>query len=315
MVRVPPTETHLTDSDGRSLQLSHAGIDLFRYVYRPDDPQVESPRPYFHPVRTLRGDEVTSYRPADHVWHKGMAWSLPHVGPENFWGGPTFQRGYGYRQLPNNGRIRHEEFTTAEVTDGVLRVDEQLTWVTQEGETWLQERRQVGARVLPGTEAWLLAFRTTLRNVRGAIITFGSPTTAGRDNAGYGGLFWRGPASFSAGRVITSTGTGGDEYMGWRGRWLAFAGRHDADRASTLVFRDAPSNVGHPTMWFVRSEPFACVCPAPFFAAEFMLADGQSLHLRYDVAVANGELPAARCAELVAEMEASDLLGVPGAVA
>ena len=315
MVRVPPTETRLIDSDGRSLQLSHAGTELFRYVYRPDDPQVESPRPYFHPVRTLGGDPVTGYRPADHVWHKGIAWSLPNVGPENFWGGPTFQRGYGYRQLPNNGRIRHEEFTTAAVTDGVLRVDEQLTWITQEGETWLQELRQIGARVLPGTEAWLLAFRTTLRNVRGAIITFGSPTTAGRDNAGYGGLFWRGPASFSPGRVITSTGTGRDEYMGWRGRWLAFSGRHDGDRASTLVFRDAPSNVGHPTMWFVRSEPFACVCPAPFFAAEFMLADGQSLHLRYDIAVADGELPAGRCAELVAEMEATDLLGVPGAVA
>lgn len=315
MTSVPPTQIRLTDRDGCSLRLSHAGAELFRYVYRPDDPQAESPRPYFHPVRTLGGDLVTGYRPDDHVWHKGIAWSLPHVGPENFWGGPTFQRGYGYRQLPNNGRIRHEDFTATTVTGGVLRVDEQLTWVTQEGETWLQERRQIGARVLPGTEAWLLAFRTTLRNVRGAIIPFGSPATAGRENAGYGGLFWRGPESFSPGRVITPSGSGGDGYMGSRAPWLAFAGRHDKDRASTLVFRDAPSNVGHPTMWFVRTEPFACLCPAPFFAAEFMLADGQSLHLRYDVAVADGELSAARCAELVSEMEASDLLGVPGAVA
>jgi hypothetical protein len=314
MVRVPSTDTDLTDADGRSLRLSHAGAELFRYVYRPDDPQVESPRPYFHPVRTLRGDLVTSHRPADHVWHKGIAWSLPHVGPENFWGGPTYQRGYGYRQLPNNGRVRHEQFTAAAVTDGVLRVDEQLSWITQDGETWLDERRQIGARVLPGADAWLLSFQTVLRNVRGAIIAFGSPTTAGRDNAGYGGLFWRGPRSFSPGRVITPDGSGGDEYMGRRSPWMAFTGRHDEHRASTVVFRDAPANVGHPTMWFVRSEPFACLCPAPFFGAEFMLADGQRLTLRYDVAVAGSELSADGCAGLVAEMETADVLGLPGAV-
>ena len=315
MTRVPPTQMRLTNGDGSSLRLSYAGTDLFQYVYRPDDPQVESPRPYFHPVRTLRGDLVTSYRPADHVWHKGIAWSLPHVGAENFWGGPTFQRGYGYRQLPNNGRVRHEEFSTAAVTGGVLRVDEQLSWITQDGETWLQERRQFGARVLPDADAWLLAFRTTLRNVRGAIIPFGSPATAGRDNAGYGGLFWRGPRSFSPGRVITPDGTGGDEYMGRRSPWMAFTGQHDEHRASTMVFRDAPANVGHPTMWFVRSKPFACLCPAPFFGAEFMLADGQSLTLRYDVALAGSELSAGGCAGLVAEMETADLLGLPGAVA
>ena len=279
----------LTADDGRSLRVSYRDTELLQYVYQPADPQLESPRPYFHPVRTLHGDVVTGYRPEDHVWHKGISWALPHVGPENFWGGPTFQRGQ-YRQLPNNGRVRHDDFAVAEVRGDVFRVDEQLAWITQDGETWLAERRQIAARALPAAGAWLLAFRTTLRNVRGAIIKFGSPTTAGRDNAGYGGLFWRGP-------------------------WLAYSGRHGPDRAATLVFRDGPANVGHPTMWFVRSEPFACLCPAPFFAAEFMLADGQSLTLRYDVAVADGKLPAHRCAELVAEMEATDVLGVPGAVA
>ena len=154
-------------------------------------------------MRTLRGDLVTSVPAGGSRLAQGDRLVAAARGPENFWGGPTFQRGHGYRQLPNNGRIRHEEFTAAAVTDGVLRVDEQLSWITQDGETWLHERRQIGARVLPGADAWLLAFRTTLRNVRGAIIPFGSPTTAGRDNAGYGGLFWRGPRSFSPGRVIT----------------------------------------------------------------------------------------------------------------
>src|SRR5688572_13504368 len=74
--------------DGDSaLRVQRGTVPLLRYVYRPTEDQIESPRPYFHPVWTLSGSEVSLYRPHDHVWHKGIAWSLPNVGPANFWGG------------------------------------------------------------------------------------------------------------------------------------------------------------------------------------------------------------------------------------
>jgi hypothetical protein len=287
--------------------------ELFRYVYRPNDAQLESPRPYFHPVRTLRGDLVTIYRPHDHVWHKGIALSLPHVGTENFWGGPTFRNG-GYVQERNDGAMRHDDFDVAVAKDDVVRLDERLTWVTETGETPVTECRRIAATVLPDADrdtgaAWLLAFETTLVNVSGAAIVIGSPTTAGRPNAGYGGLFWRGPRSFTGGTAVTQDGTGGDELMGTRGPWLAFAGRHDEHgRSSTLVFRDSPANFSYPTRWFVRSTPFAAVCPAPFFDTEFRFAAGAALTLRYDIAVADGSLDPAACARLAERAAARDLL-------
>jgi hypothetical protein len=101
-----------------------ADRELFRYL--PGDPQLESPRPYFHPVGTLRGDLVTIYRPHDHIWHKGIALSLPHVGEENFWGGPTFRAGR-YVQLPNDGAMRHESFeASAEAKGRAVHLDERL---------------------------------------------------------------------------------------------------------------------------------------------------------------------------------------------
>ena len=66
-------------------------VELFTYIYRPDTPSSSRPKPYLHPIRTLAGD-VMPFRPHDHVWHKGIAWSLPHVGDHNFWGGPTYVR-------------------------------------------------------------------------------------------------------------------------------------------------------------------------------------------------------------------------------
>ena len=288
--------------------------ELFRYVYLPDDPQAESPRPYFHPVRTLRGDLVTVYRPHDHVWHKGIALSLPHVGAENFWGGPTFRAGR-YVQLPNDGAMRHESFEAHPRLgkDGVAGFDERLRWVTESGQVPVTERRRVAAAAWPDADAWVLAFETALTNAADAGIDVGSPTTEGRPNAGYGGLFWRGPRSFTGGTVVTPDGTGGDELMGNRGPWLAFAGRHDGSGgASTLVFRDAPGNFCYPTQWFVRSTPFAAICPAPFFDKVRTLAPGETLTLTYQVVVASGELGPAGCAALAARAAAAGLIQVTG---
>jgi len=273
------------------------GAELFRYVYDPSEPELESPRPYLHPVRTLGGEVVSLYRPHDHMWHKGIAWSLCEVGGMNFWGGPTFRRGRGYIQLDNNGRMRHDRFTDVGVRDDVLAIEERLTWITPQGEAWITETRQITAAVMPDDSAWRLGFATTMRNVSGRVIPLGSATTQGRENAGYSGLFWRGPRSFSAGTAMTGMGRGGDELMGIRAPWLAYTGRHDGSgRHSTLVFADNPRNFCYPTEWFVRTSVYACVCPAPFFSAEYRLRDNEELTLAYDVIVADGALDEASCA-------------------
>jgi len=157
--------------------------------------------------------------------------------------------------------------------------------VTAAGEVLFTERRRITAAVRPDRSAWSCAFGTTMRNVSGRAVGIGSPATEGRENAGYGGLFWRGPAGFAGGRVLTPEGPGRDEVMGWRGPWLAFA-----TPAATLVFRDSPANPGFPCRWFVRSSPYACVCPAPFFAAAVPVPAATELTFEYVVVVADGEL-------------------------
>jgi hypothetical protein len=279
--------THDYDS---SLTVAYAGQDLLRYVYMPTDAQRESPRPYFHPLRTLDGDVVSLYRPHDHVWHKGIALSLPNVGPANFWGGVTYVRDRGYVQLPNNGAMVHRGFDVLDRQDSVVRTTHSLDWVTQDGETWVTEVRSFAVTVHPDSSAWVLSFSTAFTNVSDADVAIGSPTTEGRDNAGYGGLFWRGPRSFTGGTIYTPSGAGSDELMGQRFPWMGLAGRHDeSDRSSTILFVDAPDNADHPVQWFVRATPFAALCPAPFFAKETIATPGATITLRYAIVVACGD--------------------------
>ena len=87
------------------------------------------PRPYFHPVRTLGGDVVSLYRPHDHVWHKGIALSLPNVGNRELLGRSHVQ---GRRLHPaprTTGRCctRISRAPTARTT--WCGSDERLTWI------------------------------------------------------------------------------------------------------------------------------------------------------------------------------------------
>jgi hypothetical protein len=166
----------------------------------------------------------------------------------------------------------------------------------------IAERREFSVTAWPDDRAWGLGLQVTLANTTTSTIIFGSPTTEGRPNAGYGGLFWRGPRSFTGGRVTLPDEAGGDELMGRRAPWLAFTGQHDEHgRWSTLVFADDPANFSYPSQWFVRSTPFAAACPAPFFDKTHELAAGQEMVLRYGVAIADGDRDAPDCARL-AEM-------------
>ncbi|MET7401886.1 PmoA family protein [Dactylosporangium sp. NPDC005572] len=302
MTEPVPAGLALTHEHDRSLRVAWRGGELFRYVHRPWDARVESPKPYLHPIRTLSGREVSLYRPHDHVWHKGLSIALSNVGRDNFWGGPTYLRDLGgYAQLPNNGSQVHAGFEAMSADDAAVLLVQRLDWTAEHGGPVLAERRRLAVTVRPDAGAWRLEVATELRNVSGADLAIGSPETEGRAGAAYSGLFWRGPRSFSGGTVRTPAAEGADELNGTSAPWLAFTGRHDEDGASsTLVFADHPDNPGHPTPWFVRSGVYAVVCPAPFALRPVELAAGTTLALRYAVVVADGDLDAPACEKLAA---------------
>ncbi|WP_205857201.1 PmoA family protein [Phytoactinopolyspora endophytica] len=283
----PVTIRHDLD---RSVTVSAGNVEILTYTYRPDTPVLESPKPYLDPLRTLTGDVVTLFRPHDHVWHKGIAWSLPHVGEHNFWGGPTYVHGSFYVQLENNGSAVHRDLTALSAVGEKAHIGHRLDWSSQQGDPVIQEQRALTALVLDG-RTWALVFDTAMTNVSGAGLDIGSPTTKGRPNAGYGGLFWRGPRSFTGGIVQSPSGSGaGDDLRGTTADWMGFRGQHDGTGAwSTVVMVDDASNPRHPPLWFTRSEEFACLCPAPFFNEEVHVPHTETIRFRYAVVVAAGD--------------------------
>jgi hypothetical protein len=295
--------------DGAALTFTANDRPIATYTYRPTDSQYESPRPFFHPLSTLGGDEVTISRPWDHVWHKGLSWALPNVGRHNFWGGATYTRQTEYANLDNNGAMTHGSFTGIDQSGAGITVSESLTWTSQEGEPVIAESRRFSIQLLDGDApdgAYAILFETRMSNISGEEILIGSPTTEGRHNAGYGGLFWRGPRSFTGGEFRSPDGTGTDGFMGTRSPWIAFTGKHDVTcRSSTIAFVEDSTNPGAPNQWFARSSIFGCLGSAPFFSEEVPLREGSPLTYRYAVVIADGGVDAERAGKLAGAAQAA----------
>lgn len=223
-----------------------------------------------------------------------------NLGEHNLWGKPTYLRDRGYQQLDNNGSMDHTAIVEICADDDTATFEHDLVWHSQSGAELDAERRRITASTV-GDHAWVLGFSTTMRNVSGSALPIGSPTTEGRENAGYAGLFWRGPRSFTDGVVLSPHGPGGDELRGTRHPWLGFSGTHDEDEAvSSILIVDAEDNPRHPPRWFARSSIYGYLNPAPFFDEEYVLDDGESVTFRYSVVIADGAANEERCDELAA---------------
>ncbi|KUN85376.1 PmoA family protein [Streptomyces griseoruber] len=271
------------------------GVELLAYVYRPEAAW-EASRPYLHPLRTLAGDVVTDYRPNDHRWHKGLSLTASHLSGANLWGGNSYIHGEGYVAIPERvGSMAHVGFDEVSAGEGRAVIAERLTWHPYSGELWAEETRRIEIHDVDAESgSWALTWTSAITNRRDEPLRFGSPTTAGRELAGYTGLFWRGPRAFRDGRIIGPDGEGPD-LMASQSPWLALSGEHDGtDGHATVVFAHAPENDhagahgGHPAHWFVRNEPFAGIAPSWAFFDELELAPGDTLARRYRVVVADG---------------------------
>jgi Methane oxygenase PmoA len=296
-VTAPLTVTHQL---GDRLVVAANDTEILSYVYRPDPEPFESRKPYVHPMRTLAGNLVTGYRPNDHRWHKGLQMTASHVSDQNFWGGNSYLNPEaGYQRVPERvGSMRHDDFLRIDAAGDAVHLAENLTWINHGGQEWAREVRTLTIHSAePSEGAWALDWTIHLTNTRGEPLHFGSPTTAGRDMAGYTGLQWRGARDFTGGQIVTPGGPSTDEAtMGTPAAdapWLGFTTEHDdTDTHTTLVFTHAPENATeaaiHPSHWFVRSTSIPTVAFSWAFFEEFELAPGASFSYRYRVIVADG---------------------------
>lgn len=250
------------DDDDTDIELSFAGGLLARYERRPVMPDVYSPRPYLHPIYTLGGTVVTDANAAPHQHQHGMSFVLDSVNGTNYWGSRTFVPAAGPTLLPNHGTQVSRTLTPS----GPI-LEDRLQWRATDGTVQLEETRTISAAINESGDSWGLTWASEISPPKVPVVVL-SPTQLGREDARYGGLFWRFPTAEGI-TLHTEDGEGGEAAHGSRSPWLALV--HDASKGSwTVVLRQH----GVPVPWHVRHHNYLAVSPSLVWDRPLLLEPG-----------------------------------------
>jgi hypothetical protein len=287
--------------DARDTAVLVSAGDVTVADYRPtgDVGPINTPKPYFHPLRTLAGVEVTGFAPEDHPWHHGLQFAFPRVGSHNLWGGGTyFDAERGYEVVADQGSIRHDGWGEVAITDDVAVSNQSATWLGHNSEELLTEKRRWALSVVDnGFSALVIDFASTLSNATTAPIALATPAQRGRPDGGYGGLFLRLGENFAAEAIegdtepITASGA--------PSRTMVVHGRTDAGEAVTLGLSFLPAGSPGAQKWLYRFEPFSSIGWAVSYDNGLEIAEGGSLEFNHRLAIIDGHVDASAVREIL----------------
>lgn len=256
-LRFTPPQSHAVDL------LSPSGSVLLHYVFQPETPANESPRPYAHPVCSLAGEVLTNFRPNDHPWHHGLSFTINSVSGWNFWGGATYKRGETYKLRGDHGEQRHVEWISADAQS----IAHRLEWRAG-GEVLLREERRLTAALL-SPHSWSLRWQAEVRNVSSRTLSCANYHSGeGLVGSHYTGLQFRGARELldehgdaSLGMFAEGGLAGEAAVHGAPARWMEWRGQKDTTlRRVTIRFENSSA----PLNWFVRPKNPLAAMPFHF---------------------------------------------------
>lgn len=160
VMALPPAASPLLQSRSNDLLQVSAPNDLRSLVYRH---QPALPKPGFHPLVTPRGHMLTGWEMSDHLWHRGLWFTVKFINNENFW----------EERAPFGVQASASVPRTEEMSDGSLRMVHNLQWVSSTAGVVLTESRIITMR-LADDGVTTLDWDTTLK-ARPAVILDRTP--------------------------------------------------------------------------------------------------------------------------------------------
>jgi hypothetical protein len=259
----------LTHDLGRTIEIAAApnAEPLLRYVY------AGAPKPYFHPLPGPAGVPLTVYEPHDHVWHRGLWFTIKFVNGENFWEERT---PFGTQETEPYPQVMAR-------ADGAVGVNSSVLWRRPGGEIAICEQREWLWQTTK--DGFSLDWQSALTPTRDTVLDRTPYTTWG----GYGGLVFRGTRGLDRTRFLTADGEA-ERMRGERAPWCDLSGRLDGgpDLSAGICFLDHPHNPRHPTPFYGHPAPGSFLNAAFLFHEPLSLAAGETLSLRYRVLVHYG---------------------------
>ncbi|MEJ7838335.1 MAG: PmoA family protein, partial [Thermomicrobiales bacterium] len=278
-VRLPARNTHKAGTqgfmdihhrDGESISLTVPELSgpLWTFTYG------STPKPHFSSVRTPAGDELALVEPYDHLWHRGLWFTIKFVNGVNFW---EERDEFGTQKIIGEPQVS--------VDDRAVTLTMSLEWIDRQGDVPITEVRRITWR--HSGDEYTFDWRSEIT----ASIDLTLDRTPFTTWGGYSGLSFRGNRMWHIDRYLLPGISEKPLPPGVRAPWCDLSGQFDGgpDRAGGIAIFDRPIDDAAPTPWYGGGNPAMNFLNAAFlFEGPQQLESGKSLGFDYRVTVHNG---------------------------
>ncbi|MDQ3814053.1 MAG: PmoA family protein, partial [Armatimonadota bacterium] len=257
---------------GHSLELFQLGGDvpLWRYVYG------GKPKPFFHPLHTPGGHCLTLFEPHDHVWHRGLWFTIKFINGENFW---EEVEDFGTQRTLLPPAVAHK-------ADGSIVWTSEQCWERPGGTGSVFAETRCLAYRPHNDESYALDWDIALVAQADLLLDRTPFTTWG----GYGGLTFRGNRNWQKTQLLFPDGSTNDRPTGVPALWCDLSGTFDGgpNQQGGIALFDHPANVRHPSPWYGATGAGHYFNAAFLFHEPLRVASGETLRLRYRALIHDG---------------------------
>lgn len=254
------------------------------------------PKPGVHPIVTPRGHVLTGWEMSDHVWHRGLWFTIKFVNQENFWEEET---PFGVQNTTSGPAMET-------VTEDAICIHHGLQWNSPTVGPVCKELRTVTIR-LADDGVTQLDWSTTLQAAQEVTLDRTPFTTWG----GYGGFAFRASRELHEAEFLLPDGSLVPAIEGDAHPWVVLQGRMDggADERVAVGIIDHPQNPVAPVPWYAKSPPgrgFTFLNAAFLFHGPLTLSAGESLRFDYRILCRDGRWTAGEFAERAGKFRNAD---------
>jgi hypothetical protein len=230
------------------------------------------PKACIHPLVTHAGHCVTGFEMSDHVWHRGVWFTIKLINSTNFW----------EENAPFGIQQSRAQPTCELIAPDALRLTHSIDWTSEVTDAVIREHRTLVFR--PGTIDW----NTELLATQDLTLDRTPYTTWG----GYGGLSYRATRQLHDANFLLPKGENVAGLAGQPYNWLILQGALDggANQRVSVAMIDHPSNPRSPSPWYCKaSNGYGAYMNAAFlFHEKMQVSRGQSLRFRYRICYRDG---------------------------
>jgi len=234
------------------------------------------PKACFHPLTTRAGHRLTGFEMSDHVWHRGLWFTIKFINGTNFW---EENAPFGVQQSSGQPLCQA-------VSADQIRIAHSVIWTSQATGDVLRENRILSYR--SHTEGYSsIDWMTELHANTDSVLDRTPYTTWG----GYGGLSFRGARELHDAGFLLPNGETSASLAGQPHDWVMMHAAVDGGTGMrvSLGMIDHPDNPRSPSPWYCKSgNGFNYMNAAFLFHEPMSLKREQTMRFRYRVVYRDG---------------------------